>query len=94
MRFEVDIPEDVSNRLVQRATATGSDVVHLIQMAVVRFVQNDAVLPAGRLRPDVLLDEVEISPPVELPLPSSATPVSVEISASSRLRPDPVPEAE
>ena len=94
MRFEVEIPEDVTNRLVQQATASGSDVVHLIQMAVVRFVQDDAVLPTHRLRPDALLDEVEISPPVELPLSRLAVPVPVTISKSSRLRPDPVPDAE
>ncbi len=94
MRFEVEIPEDVSNRLVQQATASGSEVVHLIQMAVVRFVQDDAGLPAHRLRPDVLLDEVEVSPPVDLPLSRSAVPVSVEISESSRLRPDPIPDVE
>lgn len=94
MRFEVDIPEDVTDRLMQQATASGNEVVHLIQMAVVRFVQNDAALPAHRIRPDVLLDEVEVSPPVELPLSKSAVPVPVTISESSRLRPDPIPDTE
>lgn len=94
MRFEVEIPEDVTYRLVQQATASGNDVVHLIQMAVVRFVQDDAVLPAHRLRPDALLDEVEISPPVDLPLSGQEMPVHVDVADSSRLSLDPIPDAE
>lgn len=94
MRYEVDIPENVSNRLTARASATGDDVVHLIQVAVVRFVQDDAGLPSHRLRPDVLLEQSEISPPVDLPLSTNSTPVSCEISDSSRLRPELLTEPE
>jgi predicted transcriptional regulator len=41
MKYEVDLPDDIDRRLSKKASATGDDVVHLIQTAVVQFVSED-----------------------------------------------------
>ena len=46
MKHEVDLPEDVERRLSAKASQTGQDVVHLIRIAVVRFVDED-IRPAS-----------------------------------------------
>lgn len=86
MRFEVDIPETVSRRLTERATAAGSDVVSLIRTAVVEFVERDADESAHRRRPDPLPDVVEEPPSVDLP--RSGNRQSVVASPGRRRRPD------
>jgi hypothetical protein len=89
MRFEVDIPDSVSQQLAERATATGDNVVNLIQVAVAEFVQSRASLPGHRRRPDLPLETYEMSAPCDLTRSRSRWPVAVEVSPSSRRRPDP-----
>ncbi|HVV99187.1 MAG TPA: hypothetical protein VHB77_02535 [Planctomycetaceae bacterium] len=64
MKYVVDIPEEVEQALEDRAAASGSDVAHLIQMAVVSFVQSD--VSVGRL-PDPPSDDVGMVAPCDLP---------------------------
>jgi hypothetical protein len=47
MKYEVDFPEDVDRRLSEKASETGNDVVHLIRMAVGRFVNEEAPVTNG-----------------------------------------------
>ena len=46
MKYEVDLPEDVERRLSDKASQTGQDVVHLIRIAVGRFVDEE-IRPAS-----------------------------------------------
>ena len=41
MKYEVDLPADVERRLSDKASRTGQDVVHLIQVAVIQFVDDE-----------------------------------------------------
>ncbi|HEV3023895.1 MAG TPA: hypothetical protein VGX76_15575 [Pirellulales bacterium] len=41
MKYEVELPADVDRRLAERAVATGNDVEHLIETAVVQFVEKE-----------------------------------------------------
>lgn len=41
MKYEVDLPPDVDRRLSDKASQTGQDVVHLIRIAVGRFVDEE-----------------------------------------------------
>jgi hypothetical protein len=41
MKYEIDLPPDVEHSLAARASETGQDVVHLIQLAVTRFVAEE-----------------------------------------------------
>jgi len=47
MKYEVDLPPDVERRLSDKASQTGQDVVHLIRIAVGRFVDEEIYLPAN-----------------------------------------------
>ena len=41
MKYEIDLPADIQHCLSARASETGQDVVHLIQLAVTRFVAEE-----------------------------------------------------
>ena len=41
MKYEIDLPADIQHSLSARANETGQDVVHLIQLAVTRFVSEE-----------------------------------------------------
>jgi hypothetical protein len=41
MKYEIDLPPEIQHSLSVRASETGKDVVHLIQLAVVRFVKDE-----------------------------------------------------
>jgi hypothetical protein len=41
MKYLVEIPEELERQLLKKAQATGDDVVHLIRVAVGRFVNDD-----------------------------------------------------
>ncbi len=41
MKYEVELPEDIDRRLSEKASETGEDVVHLIRIAVGRFVSEE-----------------------------------------------------
>lgn len=63
MKYEVDFPPEVDQRLTAQASATGQDVVHLIQIAVVRFMGDEvgssmpsAWLPEQQDRRCLLID--------------------------------------
>ena len=47
MKYEIDLPAEVELRLTARANETGEDVVHLIQVAVTRFVAEEVSPLAG-----------------------------------------------
>jgi hypothetical protein len=47
MKYEVDIPEDLDRRLLQKASATGENVSHLIRIAIGEFVRDDASRPVN-----------------------------------------------
>jgi len=89
MKYEIDIPADVNRVLMEQATATGSNVVHLIQNAVVTLVRNDSAPPQARRRPGLPLEAVEVLAPCDLPR-SSVNAIPIE--RTSKRRPDPVPE--
>ena len=42
MKYEVILPDEIDVRLAAQAMASGRDVVHLIQLAIVRFVDDVA----------------------------------------------------
>lgn len=41
MKYEIDLPPEIQHCLSARASETGQDVVHLIQLAVTRFVAEE-----------------------------------------------------
>lgn len=45
MSYQVTLPPDIERRLSTKASETGQDVVHLIQTAVVQFVEREQVTP-------------------------------------------------
>ena|SRR5579872_6024318 len=47
MKYEVDLPADVERRLSDKASQTGQDMVHLIRIAVVRFVDEETHPPSN-----------------------------------------------
>jgi len=47
MKYEVDLPADVERRLSDKAIQTGQDVVHLIRIAVGRFVDEETHSPSN-----------------------------------------------
>lgn len=63
MKYEVDLPEEIDRRLSEKASETGDDVVHLIRIAVGRFVNeemppaNDAWSEEGERRRRALIDK-------------------------------------
>ena len=85
MRYEVDLPEEIHERLTERASATGADVAQLIQVAVRHFIQNDAV---SARRPDHVLETGEIAAPFDLPRAVPQTPLLVETQQAPRRHPD------
>ncbi|NUQ63248.1 MAG: hypothetical protein HUU20_12280 [Pirellulales bacterium] len=42
MKYEVNLPDSVDQRLSEKASQTGKDVVQLICMAVARFVEEES----------------------------------------------------
>ena len=67
---------------MMHAAATGTNVVELIQHALESFAHHDASPPRARRRPDLPLEAVEISAPIDLPR-SAVRPVAIERSKSS-----------
>lgn len=64
MRYELELSADVDRRLAQKASATGEDALHLIRVAVERFVteaptaaENGAWSPEGETRRRALIDK-------------------------------------
>jgi len=96
MKYEIDIPAEVEQRLSERASAMGQDVVHLIQIAVVEFVGRNVhgQLSRRRLMPDLPIESVEIPAPIDLPLAGKSHPTGETVESKSGLRPDPVSPAE
>jgi len=47
MKYEVDLPANVERLLSDKATQTGQDVVHLIRIAVGRFVDEEIHSPSN-----------------------------------------------
>ncbi|HEX5446623.1 MAG TPA: hypothetical protein VFW87_22585 [Pirellulales bacterium] len=47
MKYEVELPDEVDRRLAQRASATGDDALHLIRVAVERFVAEAPATPSN-----------------------------------------------
>lgn len=47
MKYEIDLPPEVQHCLTVRASETGQDVTHLIQLAVTRFVAEEVSAMAG-----------------------------------------------
>ncbi len=94
MKYEVDFPDYIAAKLDQRAAASGGDVVHLIQMAVVQFVEQDLATASTRRLPDPPLMSVEVSPPFDLPR-HEATPIALDavVNGSARLPDSPSVEA-
>lgn len=43
MRYELELPDEINRRLAQKASATGEDALHLICVAVERFVTEAAI---------------------------------------------------
>jgi len=86
MKYVIEIPGEIEQALEKRASDTGSDVPHLIEMAVVSFVRNELrASPAGR-RPDPPLETLEFVPPCDLP---RTAPRFVPIQQTSHRTPDP-----
>ena len=46
MKYELTLPPEIDQRLAAQASASGQDVIHLLQIAIVRFV-DDAAPPAN-----------------------------------------------
>ncbi|MBP85621.1 MAG: hypothetical protein CMJ64_02725 [Planctomycetaceae bacterium] len=94
MKYEVDFPDHIAAKLNQRAAAAGGDVVHLIQVAVVQFVEQDVTAASSRRLLDPPLPVVEVSPPFDLPR-HEPTPISLDtdIDESARLPDSPTAEA-
>lgn len=42
MKYEIELSHEIEQRLLEKANATGSDVAHLIQIAVGQFVGGEA----------------------------------------------------
>ena len=47
MKYEIDLPDDIQRRLTEKASETGEDVVHLIRIAVGRFVGEEVATTGG-----------------------------------------------
>lgn len=90
MKYEIDLPGDVEQALERRASATGEDVVHLIQTVVVSVVRADTQSSLSGRRPDPPLDALETSPPCELPRTS---PRAISVEQVSRRRPDAIADS-
>lgn len=90
MKYEIDLPGDVEQALERRASATGDDVVHLIQTVVVSVIRADTQSSLSGRRPDPLLDSLETSPPCDLP---KTSPRVVPVETRSRRRPDPIADS-
>ncbi len=61
--YTVDFPDQLQQKLDERAFATGCDVVDLIQVAVIEFVGRDPS-PVGRRIPDPPLLSTETTAPL------------------------------
>lgn len=96
MKHEIYIPADVEQRLSERALEMGQDVVHLIQIAVVQFVDHNVhgQQSSRGIMPDLLVDSPEISAPIDLPMSGKRRGIGVTVESRSNLRPDPVSPAE
>ncbi|HVX62958.1 MAG TPA: hypothetical protein VHC19_20220 [Pirellulales bacterium] len=91
MKYVIEIPDDIEQSLERLATATGRDVAHLIQMAVVSFVRTDAEASSGGRSPDRPLEASEITAPCDLP---GTAPRPIATPNASRRQPDPIADWE
>lgn len=85
--YVVEIPDEIRVALEERASASGSDVPKVIQLAVASFVRDR--VPAstvGRL-PDAPFESPEILAPCDLP---KTQPTPIPIQRTSRRIPDPL----
>lgn len=64
MKYELEFSDEIDRRLAQKASATGEDALHLIRVAVERFVTeapavsgNGAWSEAGEARRRTLIDK-------------------------------------
>ncbi len=83
--YTIDFPDQLQQKLDERALATGCDVVELIRMAVIEFVGRDRS-PLARRIPDPPLLSTETTASYDLPC-GDATFVTPEIviDGSSRI---------
>jgi len=56
MRHVIELPDEIEQALEKRASGTGHDVPHLIELAVAAFVRNAGEAPSAGRRPDPPLD--------------------------------------
>jgi hypothetical protein len=85
MKYVIEIPDDIEQSLERLATATGNDVAHLIQLAVVSFVRTDAEASSAGRRADRPLETSEIAAPCDLP---RTDPRPIAIQKQARRQPD------
>ena len=92
MKYEVDFPDDIAAKLSLRAA--GGDVVDLIQLAVIQFVEQGVAAADSRRVPDPLVPSVETSPPFDLPR-HHTTPIRLDsvIDGTARLPDSPAVDA-
>lgn len=91
MVYELDLPDEIEDRLLALAAANEMEVEQLIHIAVVQFVQTE-ILRQEKIgwQFDPSFELTATSAPVDLPLLGRRLPVSVKVHAESRLRPDPI----
>ena len=87
MKHVIELSEDIEQALEARASATGDEVVHLIEMAVASFVRGEVPRLVAKRRPDPPVESVESLPPCELPRHS---PRPIAIEKRGKRRPDPI----
>lgn len=90
MKYVIDIPDEIEQALERRASATGDDVVRLIQIAVATFVRSDVTLSLTGRRPDQPLEAVETVVPCDLP---RATQRPIPVQTHARRQPDPIADS-
>jgi hypothetical protein len=86
MKHIIDLPPEIERALENRASETGHDVAHLIEVAVAAFVRNGAQT-SSRRKPDMPLEAVEGVAPCDLPRSPSRV---IAIEKASRRMPDPI----
>lgn len=90
MRYVIEIPDDITAALEHRALTTGSEVVDVIENAVISYLRNGATaVSIGRL-PDPPAEPLESAPPCDLPRNG---PREISVRQTSRRLPDPIVDA-
>lgn len=87
MRHVIELPDEIEQALEKRASGTGQDVPHLIELAVAAFVRNGGEVPSAGRRPDPPLDSIETVAPCDLP---RTAPSLIAIERTSQRTPDPI----